>query len=206
MDRLASKTLVSLVLVLGLSTLLFFFVDKPCIFFLAAHKETLASLAHPISALAKGNIWQSLLALGLLILFYHDYRYGSNRGSKELFYILLSIMIASLLGENLKFLLARYRPTLLLSQGQYGFSFLVDHWSQNSTPSGHTFRAFSLMTALGLTWPRYRWLFLTPAILIALSRVILLDHYPSDIVLGAYLGILSALWARWFLFYNELCQ
>ena len=132
--------------------------------------------------------------------FYHDYRYGQTRWSRELFYILLTVMLATLVGDALKFLLGRYRPIELFSQGQYGLSFLADAWQQNSTPSGHTYRIFSLMTALGLVWSRFRWFFLAIAIIVAVSRVLVLDHYLSDIVFGAYLGILSAIWARWYLF------
>ncbi|NCX93895.1 MAG: phosphatase PAP2 family protein, partial [Gammaproteobacteria bacterium] len=49
---------------------------------------------------------------------------------------------------------------------------------------------------------RYRWLgilALVLAVLIAISRVIELDHYPSDVIFGAYVGILSVYYVQFFM-------
>jgi undecaprenyl-diphosphatase len=59
-----------------------------------------------------------------------------------------------------------------------------------SFPSGHAAAAFSTAVILGLTLRRTGWWLglLTGAGLIALSRVYLGVHYPSDILAGAVLG------------------
>lgn len=59
-----------------------------------------------------------------------------------------------------------------------------------SYPSGHAATAFATALVIALTYRRWRWqvLALSGAGLIALSRVYLGYHYPSDIVGGAILG------------------
>ena len=58
----------------------------------------------------------------------------------------------------------------------------------NSFPSGHTTVSFAIATTLAFYYPRAA-LFLYPlAALVALSRVYLGSHYPSDVVAGAFLG------------------
>jgi len=59
-----------------------------------------------------------------------------------------------------------------------------------SYPNGHTVAAFGVALVISLSYRRWYWggLALAGAALIALSRVYLGHHYPSDIVGGAILG------------------
>jgi undecaprenyl-diphosphatase len=58
-------------------------------------------------------------------------------------------------------------------------------------PSGHAVYAFAAATVFGLTHRRFHWwaLAFSGAGLVALSRVYLGHHYPSDVLGGAVLGI-----------------
>jgi membrane-associated phospholipid phosphatase len=59
--------------------------------------------------------------------------------------------------------------------------------------------AFAAATALGLLWPKMRPLLWTYAVMIAVSRVALTAHYPSDVLAGAIIGIAGTLLIRnWF--------
>lgn len=63
-----------------------------------------------------------------------------------------------------------------------------------SFPSGHTSSAFAVATSLVISFPK--WYVAVPAYLYAgsvgISRVVLGVHYPSDVLAGAAVGILSA--------------
>ena len=112
--------------------------------------------------------------------------------AKFLLYVCISCAIAIVIGEGLKYLLARHRPVMLFKDKLYGLSYLSSEWAYNSTPSGHTLRAFSILTALSLRFRRLMPVFITLAVLIGLSRVAVTDHYPSDVLAGTFLGIASA--------------
>lgn len=57
-----------------------------------------------------------------------------------------------------------------------------------SFPSGHTLHAVSFALIAVFHYPALRWLLLPFALLVALSRIVLGLHYPSDVLAGALLG------------------
>lgn len=60
-----------------------------------------------------------------------------------------------------------------------------------SFPSGHTLHAVAFACVFSALTPFFSPLLVLFALLTALSRVILGVHYPSDVIVGAMLGILS---------------
>ena len=64
-----------------------------------------------------------------------------------------------------------------------------------SFPSGHTLHAVSFTLIAVHYYPKLAWLLLPFAVLVALSRVVLGLHYPSDVLAGALLGAGLALLA-----------
>ncbi len=63
-----------------------------------------------------------------------------------------------------------------------------------SFPSGHTANAFALAMLLYLEDKRYWPMFILAAI-IGLSRIVLGEHYLSDVLFGAFFGMLIALFS-----------
>ncbi len=58
----------------------------------------------------------------------------------------------------------------------------------NSFPSGHASNTFALATVAALFYRRRGWLVYIPAVLVAYSRVYVGSHWPSDVVISAFLG------------------
>lgn len=61
-----------------------------------------------------------------------------------------------------------------------------------SMPSGHTATAFSMAHVLAHQYPKQSWLWYGLAVLAGWSRVETNNHWPSDVVAGALLGLWAA--------------
>ena len=62
----------------------------------------------------------------------------------------------------------------------------------NSFPSGHATQAFALFTFMALVTPyrKYQLLILLAAILVAISRIYLLQHFFQDVLAGSFIGLI----------------
>ena len=108
-------------------------------------------------------------------------------------YLILSCLVSGVLHHILKILIGRFRPRYLFSQDLYGFSPLNFDIAMNSFPSGHSQTIFSICMCLSIIYPRYVTFFLLLAVMVGISRIVLLAHFPSDVIFGAYLGIVTAI-------------
>jgi membrane-associated phospholipid phosphatase len=104
-------------------------------------------------------------------------------------FVVLTMALAGILQNLLKVGIGRIRPRLLFEQGLYGFIPFNHHWATNSFPSGHSQAIWSAMGALCLLAPRHRALWVTVALLVAISRIALTVHFLSDVVAGSWLGL-----------------
>ncbi len=64
---------------------------------------------------------------------------------------------------------------------------------QFSFPSGHTLHAVAFTITASYAYPELGWLLIPFTLLVALSRVVLGLHYPSDVLAGASLGAAFAI-------------
>ena len=105
---------------------------------------------------------------------------------------LFAVIISGLFGQLFKHLFCRARP-LTEKSGEFFSEFpcLGKGAGFISFPSGHSITAFALAFVLARVYPRYAVLFYGLAVLVALSRVYLAKHFPSDVVAGAVVGILA---------------
>ena len=96
---------------------------------------------------------------------------------------------AGLLDQVLKNVACRARP-MAPGAGAFftNFPCVPAPYATASFPSGHATTAFATAVLLGLWYPRGTGVFVGLAVLVAVSRVMLGAHFPSDALAGAVLG------------------
>lgn len=109
--------------------------------------------------------------------------------------MLATMAVGGLVVLVLKRGVARARPEMFFEKGIYGLgeSFSRAH-AFNSFPSSHTYAAFAVAVTLGILAPRWRWVFLLLAALVAMSRLVNLDHYLSDVMAAAGIAVFVGNW------------
>ena len=107
-------------------------------------------------------------------------------------FVALTAIVSGILVNLLKIVFARYRPEMLFTHGENGFSWFAQTHLLASFPSGHSATAMSVATALTILFPRYGWFFIVSGVVIIFSRVILAEHYISDVLAGGYLGVMTS--------------
>ena len=125
-----------------------------------------------------------LILIFVLFLFYSRHKIESWR----IFWVtILSAGLARYgVTEIIRFFYHRPRPFMVLQIHQL----LTDNeWS---FPSGHSTFFFALATAIYLYNKKWGLGFLVAAILMNISRIIAGVHYPTDILGGAFIGVLVA--------------
>ena len=121
-----------------------------------------------------------------------------NLGTR-LQFLFLAVLTPILVGEVLKFIIGRGRPFVGGKADAFNFVPFSSGGAYASLPSGHAITAFALAFAVSALWPQTRVVMAVYAVLIALSRLVLLAHHPSDVVAGALIGVVGAMLVRyWF--------
>ncbi len=198
---LSAQTLRATLVVASLVVASYLFFDRPAALFAQSVKHSGAfDLAKMLSLAANGTFIFSLLSVGIVISAVNLLGSSPKNWARELLRICLTVCAAIALVESLKFMFGRCRPALFLDEDRYGFTWFSSKDVFNSFPSGHTTRIFAVCAALALRFRRLTiWLYGFAA-LVGASRVFALKHYPSDVLAGAFLGVIVAVWAR------ELCK
>ena len=107
-------------------------------------------------------------------------------------FLFVAIGAPSLFDTIIKRMIGRARPLVTGVADPYVFSPFKWTAEYASLPSGHATTAFAAAVAFGTLWPRWRTVLWVYALLIAVSRVVLTAHYPSDVLAAAGVGM----WAR----------
>ncbi|MFC1395387.1 phosphatase PAP2 family protein [Acinetobacter junii] len=141
-----------------------------------SQSQRIALFFKTISRLGDGPFWYVML---LSVWTIQGLAYGLN-----ILYLIVMGSIGTLIYKFLKNKTTRPRPyqvhqVIVLGERP------LDHFS---FPSGHTLHAVMVTITLGYIQPLLLILMLPFTILVALSRMVLGLHYPSDVIVGAIIG------------------
>jgi membrane-associated phospholipid phosphatase len=135
-----------------------------------------------VSAAVRGTMRSLLLGLGTRLQF-----------------LFFAVLVPVLTGEVIKWAVGRGRPFVGGEANAFNFSHFAGSEAFASFPSGHATAAFALALAVAALWPRAWIVMLVYAVVIAGTRLVLLAHHPSDVVAGALIGVIGAMFVRyWF--------
>jgi len=140
--------------------------------------RTVSPFFRVISNLGNGKFWYALMVI--LSLLHGHY------GIKAALHMGLTALITLLVYKSVKGVTQRPRPGAVYEAIMQGTVALDEY----SFPSGHTMHAVAF-SVIAVSWfPALLPLLLGFTVLIAISRVVLGLHYPTDVVLGALFGML----------------
>lgn len=141
-----------------------------------SHTERVAHFFKIISKLGDGAFWYVML---FMVWILQGIQY-----SFQMIYMVLGGAIGTAIYKTLKSKTVRPRPYQVHQVIRLGERPL-DHFS---FPSGHTLHAVMATITLGYIQPILLILMLPFTMLVAVSRMILGLHYPSDVMVGAIIG------------------
>ncbi len=108
---------------------------------------------------------------------------------------LVGLIICGALTHILKFTVGRQRPHKSPDFHADVFNHFTTHWHWHSFSSGHAQVIFTAAVFFSLLLPRFAWFFGLFAVISAATRVIIHDHFLSDIIAGAFVGYIGSLLA-----------
>ncbi|MGV8840025.1 MAG: phosphatase PAP2 family protein [Bauldia sp.] len=107
-------------------------------------------------------------------------------------YVFLAVGGAALVVNVFKQLIGRGRPVGYEDDGAFSFDPFNFDYGNASFPSGHSATAGAFIVCGFLLFPRLRLPFLAIGLAVAVSRIVVGAHFPSDVLAGLFVG---AAWA-----------
>src|SRR5258708_15035098 len=148
-----------------------------------------------ITDLAKGLPWiiaalLSYLAVQIMMSWSGETAF-LRRISDYSLALLASFVAASIVLHTIKIFLGRRRPRDDFEHGLYGFRYFTWELQYDSFPSGHSMTIFSVAVIASIIVPVLAPLWFGIALVLALTRAMLIAHFLSDVLIGAALGVIA---------------
>jgi membrane-associated phospholipid phosphatase len=188
MTRCNRRIVVGSVLLMVSMTISYVLLDRPLSLFCQGLNLAVIEVFQWITELGKSTGY--LVGFAVLFVFFKFFLRRSLASNRSLF-LLAAVALSGLATDLIKPLVGRLRPKLLFETGLYGFDPFRIGYEYNSFPSGHATTVFALAAALTLFFPRWRLPLAGFAVVVGLSRIIVGAHYLSDVMAGAYVGIMT---------------
>jgi membrane-associated phospholipid phosphatase len=193
--RRAGREVAIAAAILAVAVLLYFLADVQIAAWCHPRKGHMPSFFRSFFDGAKffGQIYTALAAFFLILLMDPKRRRGAIQFA-------IALLVTSLVVDLVK-IIGRVRPDAYLAAIQQGVPAYLDNGAMwqlfkgigrtnfNSLPSAHAASAFAMAGALYYLYPKGAWVFFLSAILCGVSRVLDVVHYPSDVLIGAAIGL-----------------
>jgi membrane-associated phospholipid phosphatase len=167
----------------------FLSIDKPLAeYMLKLSPKTIAPWLKYFTQLGSGIIYViGFLAAALIF----RYLYKNRLWEMRAWFLWSSVVFCSTICLVLKIFLGRARPDMWFGWHYYGFYGLHTDSIYWSFPSGHTATIMSVVFGLSVIFPRYGLWYILFGFLVAVSRILLIQHYLSDVLMASWLALVS---------------
>lgn len=129
-----------------------------------------------------GNLGAVWFMIATILLLHKPYRIIGGL-------VLITLAVSTIIGEGIvKHLVRRIRPFYDKNE----INLLIAKPISYSFPSGHTLSSFAVAEILSTYFTKYKFIFMCIAFLIAISRIYLFVHYPTDIIAGVVIGLICS--------------
>jgi undecaprenyl-diphosphatase len=151
--------------------------------------QIVTALQH-VSVTSRAGEWAAIFLARVLILAFAPllawvWAYGTNKEKHAVKEALWSLGLALLLGEILSLMILRVRPFLAVDT----IITLIPPPLTSSFPSMHTASAAAMSAALYWADRRLGWIAVVLVLGVAVGRMAVGVHYPTDIMGGMLLGV-----------------
>ena len=107
-------------------------------------------------------------------------------------FLFLTVALSVLLVQAIKYGLGRAQPHMMSQWGVFHFSMFSPDALTASFPSGHATTAFAAAAVMALFAPRWQGAVFALALAVAVARIAVGAHFPSDVLGGMVLGMALA--------------
>lgn len=188
MTRRNHHIVIGSVLLMAMMAFSYGLIDRPLALYCQTLNQDIVQIFQLITELGKSTGY--LIGFAALFVFFKFFRRRPVATNRALF-LFSAVALSGLATDLIKPLVGRFRPKLLFEAGLYGFEPLRIGYEYNSFPSGHAATVFALAAALSFFFPRWRLPLFSFAAVVGLSRIIVGAHYLSDVMAGAYVGVMT---------------